>query len=180
MGESFERAPQPMPEEHSENFHTADHKGTTYDVYKLMEAAEALQEETVPIETFDALKQQKYWHDNKGEWLGPSDIIELANRHNGNWNAMLLSNLDWAEHIKGTQAADYQTHHILVVGENEVIDGMHRLTKAWVDGATEIRIKRFESLPPEAENPSNTPPRNGGAVFYSDYIGVDYLHENEI
>lgn len=157
MSERFERAPQPISQEPSEPLppHTAEHGDAVYDVQKLIDAAETIPSEIVPIAIFDSLKEQQYWHGADGVWLGPSNLISLAEKHNGDWNAMALDALNWIDNLKKIRDADYENYPILVVGQDDVIDGMHRLTKAWIDGTKEITIKRFQSLPPDAEIPRN-------------------------
>lgn len=149
----FERAPQPenTPEERQvTSRHTASHEGILYNVYDLIEKSESLPAEDVPIELFESLKENKYWIDEKEKWLGPSDILTLAEEHQKNWNAMVQTKPDWKKHIESVRDAEYEKYPLLLIGERDVIDGMHRLTRAWIDDVKELRIKRFEQLPSEA------------------------------
>jgi hypothetical protein len=56
----------------------------------------------------------------------------------------------YREHIESVRDARYDDFPLLVVGEDGVIDGMHRLTRAVLDRRTSIRIKRFDTLPEQA------------------------------
>lgn len=131
--------------------HIATRNGTAYDVYKLIEVARMLPEETVALELFQQLKDERQcWTDLNDHWLGPGNILALAEKYDCCWEAMVLANLDWAPHVLQVRDAQYDRYPLLVVGESHVIDGMHRLTKAWLDRTMTIKIKRFAELPHEA------------------------------
>ncbi len=132
--------------------HTATHGENMYDVYKLIHHAESLPEEVVSIDLLEGNKNGNYWHDKKGDWLGPQQILSVVEKFGGhpNWDEIEREYPDWIETINKIRNADYEKYPILIIGKDEVIDGMNRLTKAWVDGATEIKIKRFETLPEDA------------------------------
>jgi len=156
MSEQGPRLFAELPERDSEapqvtSRHTARHEGKLYDVHTLIEFSKDLPEEVTLIEQFGDLRDHKYWHDKKGNWVGPSDIITLAEQHGRNWDAMLSAKEEWAEHTASVRDANYEGYPLLVVGKDTVIDGMHRLTKAWIDHVREVRVKRFEQLPSEAE-----------------------------
>ncbi len=157
----FDRPPQPPPQESPEARqvslrHTARVRGKLYDAHKLIDAAENLPVEVVPISTFDELKgEAACWTDKEGNRLGPKQLLELAEEYSGDFNAMLLAKPEWEQHIVSLRDADYKTYPLLVEGDHNVIDGMHRLTRAWIDKAKEIKIKRFDKLPAEAETQDN-------------------------
>lgn len=149
----FEHPPQPDPEPRQvTSRHTSRVSGKLYEVHKLIGMAEALPIEMLPIATFDALKEQDdCWTDKKENRLGPKQFLQLAEQYNNNFNAMLLANPDWAQHTHSVRKANYLEYPLLVTGDSNVIDGMHRLVRAWIDKAKEIQIRRFEKLPEEAE-----------------------------
>jgi len=133
--------------------HTAEHGGKLYDVYKIIELARDLPVLTIPMERLAKMREGKYWHDKQGNWAGPTEIIELYEQTNGDWDAMVAKRPELEKHIRSVQNADYELYPLITVGpegEEWVIDGMHRLTKAWIDKIAEISIKRFDSLPEEA------------------------------
>jgi hypothetical protein len=70
---------------------------------------------------------------------------------------MIMANFDWAQHIRRVQNADYTTYPLLVIGDNQIVDGMHRLTKAWIDQVPEVTIRKIANMPAEAEITDNDP-----------------------
>jgi hypothetical protein len=140
----------PLPKESKEgNSHTADFEGRLVDVYKLIHFAEVLPEETMPIAELEDTLNGYYWKDKNNDWLGPRQILEAIGNHTGtvNWEEIIQNYPAWEDEINKIKRADYQTHPILIIGKSDVIDGMHRLTKAKIDGTQQIKIKRFQSMP---------------------------------
>lgn len=124
--------------------------GNIYNVVVLIRLAKDLPVEHVDIAQFTAQKYPKCWTDNNERWLGPWDILKLAQKYHNYWSAIVFANLDWAAHTYRVRDAQYQEYPILIIGASRVIDGMHRLTKAWIDGATTVPVKRFAVMPQEA------------------------------
>ena len=151
----FEGAPRPEKEEWQRQVtsrHTTRINEKLYNVHKLMESAEELPIEEVTVSLFDEFRSEDgCWKDKKQKSIGPKQILELAEKNQNSFNAMLLSNIDWAEHTTRVRDADYTNYPLLVVNENYIVDGMHRLTKAWIDKAEKVFIKRFKDLPLSAE-----------------------------
>lgn len=153
---SFEGQPQNSPELEGLQFtsrHTAEFEDRIYDVGKVIELAEQIPESEITPQSLEKLRDNNYWHDKEGNWLGPHSIIGLYEAANQDWDHMVAKQPGWEDHIQGVRRADYEKFPIIVVSkgdENHVIDGMHRLTKAWIDKADKIKAKRFEKLPDEA------------------------------
>lgn len=145
MKETFE-----LPPESIEGFtHFAEINGKVYDVYKLIELAKTIEPKIIPITTFDNSKESKFWNDKNNLRIGPPDIIEEGER-GIDWDGLIKKHPEWEEHIESIRNADYETYPIMYTGEDLVVDGMHRLTKAWVDKAEEIKAKYIEELPDSA------------------------------
>ena len=132
--------------------HTAEHDGQTYDVYKLVHLSESLLEEVVPIDSLEENRNSNCWHDKEGNWVGPHHLISASEKYQGHsdWDKMKQEHPTWEDIIEKVRNADYKTHPILIIGEGTVIDGMNRLTKAWIEGADEVKVKKFDKLPEEA------------------------------
>lgn len=148
-----EKPPQPLPQESIKgDAHTAEYGNQIYDIYKLIHLSEHLPEEGVPLERLSHMQDGNYWKDEKGEWLGPHHILAAAKKYHGDidWSQIIQDNPDWATELEKIRNSDYRTNPLLVIGEDFVIDGMHRLTKALLENASEIKIKRFDTLPNEA------------------------------
>lgn len=133
--------------------HTADYGGKEYDVYKLITLAAELPVEEVRTNTFNTLLADghQFWTDAKGQWLGPNDLLTAIRQHGDDWDMLVREHPRWEEHLRKVQHADCR--YPLLVVEDFVIDGMHRLTRAHLDGSLTVRIKRFAALPTEAEVP---------------------------
>ena len=130
--------------------HTADFGEHKIDVYKLIHLSGALEKETVPISELEKFKYNNYWKDANNNWLGPQQILDEVNKYQGNpdWNEIITNHPEWEDEIKKILKADYKKHPIIIV-EGIVIDGMHRLTKAWIDKVDIVEVKRFQKLPEE-------------------------------
>ncbi len=138
--------------QHSEEgTHTTDYEGKDYDVYALIRESQSLVAEQLPLEAFEHTYDQICWDDGTGTQPKPKDLIDLAAQCNGDWEEMVRRRPDWTEHIQQTRAADYQNHPILVIKQKDLLDGMHRLTRARIDKAQSISVKNFVKLPQSAE-----------------------------
>jgi hypothetical protein len=139
----------PLPKESTPHeSHTSEFEGITIDVYKLISLAEKVEPTVLPISHFENTKQNNYWHDSHGEWLGPQDIIDAV--HNVDDSRTLINDesidIELRNHIQKVLDADYESYPIITI-KGKVKDGMHRLTKAFIDGVDTINIKNFEELP---------------------------------
>lgn len=130
------------------NTHTADFEGRTIDVFKLIHLTEAVASKSVPTTAFEGAKLNKYWHDSHGNWLGPQDIIDACKNTVAPHKLVDDESLDSGlrEHIKRVLDADFVTYPIITV-KGTVVDGIHRLTKAFIEGVENIEVKDFEELP---------------------------------
>ena len=126
--------------------HSAGYGDKVYDVYKLIHIAESLPTEAWPIEKTESQLYDKYW----GEY-GPSDIIDAYKASSTKkWEEIKAANPALAKDIDKMLAADYKNYPLLAVPDGYLLDGMHRLTHAWIDGAKEIGVKRLLELPDSA------------------------------
>lgn len=142
----------PKPERAVTSRHTTRINDTVYDVYKLIDIAEKsdLPVQEVPMTEFhEYLAAEDGWTDVRGNSLGSKNIIDLANKYNQHWNTMIMAKPNWAEHIAKVRDADLQ-YPILTQGRTNVVDGVHRLTKAYLDDLDSISTRSFDKLPKEA------------------------------
>lgn len=128
--------------------HMADFGEQKVDIYRLIHLAESLNAETVSMADLEKFKDGNYWKDGNDEWLGPHHILNEAAKYANtpDWNAITTAHPAWANEIRKILRADYRKHPIIIV-EGIVLDGMHRLTKAWLDRADSITVKKFSKLP---------------------------------
>lgn len=139
-----------------ENIQTYGAGEDLYDVYKLIAIAEALPEEMVSVTSLvEVLLNERVWTDTQSRTVSVGEvlrIIETNREERGGvvrWGGLQEEYPDLAYHFGRLQTVEYSTP-ILLLGENRVIDGIHRLLKAWVEGANEIKVKRFHELPRSA------------------------------
>ena len=130
----------------TDNLHeTTSVDGVVYDVHKMYEYAETLPVLSVETAKFkDALGvEHKYWLDRKGGMLGPYDLLQ-------DWPSA-LKNPDWADHI-ATIMLSNKDATIWIYGKTGLVfNGIHRLTKAVLDGENKIKAQIFETLPEDAK-----------------------------
>lgn len=96
-----------------------------WDVANLLEASADLPVVQVPLSQIAELDENYWYLDGQGEPT-PRSL---------------------AEHMKLVAAADLQ-FPILLCARGRVMDGMHRVTKAVLEGRTTIAGKRFKVTPP--------------------------------
>jgi hypothetical protein len=134
---------QPKEEEIGYRFETTSVNGNIYNVELLESFAEQLESEEVPLEKLEEAvgEGHYYWEDRSGNKLGPSQILK-------DWEAA-QRNEDWADHVATIKRADL-SNPIWISADGHVFNGMHRLTRAFIDKVPTIKVKKFSSLPDEA------------------------------
>lgn len=128
-----------------EGMHTTTVFGKRYNVFTLWEFARQLPVETVSVSLFDKYREETDCWGN----LGPKNLLGLVSLYGVHYNTMVLAQPSWASHIRRVQYCSNE-YPLLVLGEDDVLDGMHRLTRAWIDGIQEIKIQRFLRMPKSA------------------------------
>ena len=146
-----EKPPMSKPEQSSEekekkgyDFETASVNEKIYNVEMLESVAEHMKTEEMPLEDLRHAvgEGHYYWEDKKGEKLGPHQILK-------DWESA-QENEDWADHVATIKRANLE-NRIWISSDGLVFNGMHRLTRAFVDGAKSIKVKKFSELPEDAE-----------------------------
>jgi len=129
--------------------HTTVIDDVPYDVYRLIRLAENLPTETISLDFLkEHLEETNSWKDLQGNPCGPATILTITSNPL-DWKEMRQANPELAKHISQIEEAD-TLYPILLLGERRILDGMHRLTKVFLQGETQIAIKRFHVLPKEA------------------------------
>lgn len=130
------------------DFETTSVQGKVYNVELLESSASKLEAQEMPLDQLaEAVAEgHYYWEDREGKKLGPADILK-------DWEAA-QANEAWTDHVKTIKRANL-ANPIWQDKEGFVFNGMHRLTKAFLDAAPTILVKRFETLPEEAEVKEN-------------------------
>lgn len=134
------------------NQHMTDVHGRLYDVYRLIHEARALPiiEMSVP-HLFDKIVDHSYWNDRNKKSITIREVCEALIVRDGrvDWSSTLRAHPNLAEHLQKIRDADY-SYPIILLQEYGIIDGIHRLTKAHLDGALTIPTRQFEHMPESA------------------------------
>ncbi len=119
------------------------------DVYKLINLAESVEIETVPVEALHDNIYGNYWKDAEDNWISPHQILAELSLGNPNWDEVKKNHPAWKDEIEKIRNADYHTYPLLVI-DTTIVDGMHRFTRALAEGAVDVNIKKFPNLPEES------------------------------
>lgn len=119
--------------------------GKKYDIAKVYAFAESIPTEAVPLEQFRNVINEK--NDSEfgidGKFLRPHEIVR-------DWEK-IRSDPEWRKHADSITNVDVEMP-ILVSHAGHVLDGQHRIIKSFLEGRTEIKIKRLpEVLPADLE-----------------------------
>lgn len=116
---------------------------TLYNVDIIKRSAQELPVRRIPLQQVKeaVAGEHKYWLDRNGVMIGPSQLLK-------DWDAA-QKNEAWKEHIATIKRSNLDDP-IFITKEGIVFDGMHRLTKAFLDGKSSIKAIVFTSLPEEA------------------------------
>ena len=122
---------------------TTDWNGKTYNVRELWKWAERFPVEMVPLNTLQEQMGEGhfYWNDERGEKLGPAQMFK-------DWEAA-KKNPAWEKHVYGIEHADLNNPVWLIKNGDriEVVNGMHRLARAFHENKTEIAARVLPALP---------------------------------
>ena len=133
-------------------YETTKVNGIIYDVRKLTALAEQLPIQEAPIEQFRSIASpgHHYWMDINGQPLGPYDILQ-------DWEAA-QNNPAWAEHVATIKRANLDRPLWVTKDEesdHDVFNGLHRLTRAFLNMAPTVKTRVFETLPEDAKVETN-------------------------
>ncbi len=111
-----------------------------YDVDKLKNEAENIPIQEISLNTLlGAVSEGNYyWIDQNNEKLGPFQILK-------DWDAAQRKE-EWSDHIANIRQANLD-NPIWITKQGLVFDGMHRLTKAVLEGKENIKVKVWDNLP---------------------------------
>jgi len=126
---------------------TADFGDHVLDVYKLIDLAKDLDVLEIDIPPVENFKDDACWNDENGKKLKPYEIVqEYINKPD--IYSIIEKHPEWRKHIEKIMEANYEDIPIILI-DDQVMDGMHRLTRAWIDGVEKVKAKKFEHLSEE-------------------------------
>lgn len=137
------------------SIHTATIGSGLYDVIKMREYMATFPVEEVNVADYMWMldKSHKYWDDINGNPIGPADLLE-------DWE-MAQSKPEWEEHVYSIKNAQLDKYPIWICNVpddkdpsmrvNVIIDGVHRLTRAVLDGREVLNAIHivYEDIPEE-------------------------------
>jgi len=114
-----------------------------YDVYKLREFAESFPITEIDTESLSKLMapENECWTDSEDKPISPHQIVSDW------WNAQ--NQPAWQQHVNKIAYADLE-YPIWLTEEGHLIDGMHRVAKAFLMKEPKIKVKFLKNLPKEA------------------------------
>jgi hypothetical protein len=124
--------------------HSTTIEGKEYDVYKLIEYGNNIK--PIKMETIDFSPKEldeACWNDLDGKMFSPRQLlnsfVEL-----GSWGAVEMAHPEWADHIEKVRNADHS--YPILIYKFEMIDGMHRLLKAYINKIDDIYVRVIDKL----------------------------------
>lgn len=137
-----------LPKESREgDRHLASHNEMTVDVYRLIHATESVPVQEMEVTEFQSELDEECWTDTSGEKISPSYVIGKI-KEEEDLDTAAREHPELAEHIRRLGQADYS--HPIIVYNGHILDGVHRLAKAVVDGEARVKVKILENIPEEA------------------------------
>lgn len=134
MEKPFERIPTP--------FRTARVNGMHINVDRLIELAVGLSVESVSMDKFEAIRQHdRGWRLDDGTAIGPAQLIALGVACHGDFDLMKQEKPEWSGDIERVKIANTDIPILVLAGSFHIIDGMHRLTKLFIQGGSEVGVK---------------------------------------
>lgn len=114
--------------------------GQLYNVELLFDVADMMEAKDMPLDSLRGAvgPDSFYWEDRNGKKLGPYQIMQ-------DWEAA-QKNEAWTDHVHSIKNAD-MSYPIWVTPDGFVFNGMHRLTKAFINGDKTIKVRVFDELP---------------------------------
>jgi len=131
--------------------HLTEVGGKTYNVDLLEQSATELKPEYFDLQNRDALEdilESKYWKDENGNFLGPSDVIRVFNDCGHDWEQVLQRKPEWRLHIEKIRNVPLNLPALVYQGV--LIDGIHRFTRALCEGHASLLVKVLPELPSNA------------------------------
>ncbi|CAN5455963.1 hypothetical protein BH10BAC1_BH10BAC1_16620 [soil metagenome] len=147
------RIEQPFPKESTpQSTHLFVSKsGASYDVYKLIDHAKDIKPVKVEVLDLEGELNRNCWIDTTGQKFSPQDLLSIYATQGSLVNVRKVRP-EWRENILKIDSANYTDYPILIYNYT-VVDGMHRLLKAKLDGVKDMYVKILDKLPESTKHP---------------------------
>jgi len=121
--------------------------GKEYDVYKLIQYGEGIHPIKIEVNELSESLDEACWQDIDGKMFAPTDLlnsfVEL-----GSWEDVETRHPEWIRHIYKVKNADYS--YPILTYKYRIIDGMHRLLKAQIEGIGDLSVRVIDEAPESA------------------------------
>ena len=120
----------------------------TYDVFKLIRLTSHIVPAEKKVSDLDKLvPSEHWWIDDDDEIMSPKMFLDEFRRL-GSWEALAEAHPPWSAHIAKTRSVDCR--HPVLIYQGEVIDGMHRVIRAVIEGMEALPARVLHELPNDA------------------------------
>ena len=135
---------------------SADHwlisDGVKYNVGFLIKASEKLPLMNIPLAELNHVLNDECWDDISGKKLKPREVIDLIGNlpeTDEQWQQLELAYPNLSEHLRRIKQANDSSSILVASIDSEliVIDGLHRLARAFLENKGDVRVKKFDKLP---------------------------------
>lgn len=111
--------------------------GKIFEIASIARVAETAPTEEISVDMLKTSveKGHTYWEDRNGVPFGPAEILQDVQQ--------AKQRPEWADHLAGIMASDLRRPIWVLSDTKQVINGMHRLTKAILMKQERIKIKRL-------------------------------------
>lgn len=126
--------------------HTARHNEYELDIYKLIHLTKDLPIEEVDIKEYDESFDDLCWTDAHENRVSPRTIVEVYK--NLGLVKAIANHPEYTKHLHQINRANYS--YPILIFKSQLLDGMHRLAKAHIDGQQTIKTRRINQIPEAA------------------------------
>ncbi|KKT01288.1 MAG: hypothetical protein UW07_C0040G0013 [Candidatus Nomurabacteria bacterium GW2011_GWF2_43_8] len=128
--------------------HVFSSNGLEVDVYRLIHLAENVPVVEVSVEELSRALRESCWSDENGKRISPTKVMKKYEEANRNVESIHKQYPEIAKHVRQIIHADLS--HPIILFEGRVVDGIHRLTKAVLQGDRTVKAKILDSIPEDA------------------------------
>ena len=113
------------------------------DLYFIRHFVSEMPPQEVPLSSLESQLKNQSWEDN--ETNSPAEVLNEYNRLSKDISLVLQEHPRWSERLQRIKQADYS--YPILIYKNVVIDGLHRIVHAVMDGKQVIPAHILTALP---------------------------------
>ncbi len=143
-----ERRPNKLPEQSTrENVDVFTLGEEHLDLHRIRNLSSELPATDIPIASLDTQVRSQSWDDESATDISPSNFLDEI-QHDLSLLQILNAHPNWENRIRRIQMADYS--HPILIYKGVIIDGLHRILHARIDGKETVLAHNLDSLPADA------------------------------